>query len=191
MADGSTARRRAADGERVEVSGTFDCLPVESSRYVRKGHEVFTVGFPNVGLQGFAPKLSMGIVASLSGARDDFRSFQISNPIQPGNSGGALLDDKGNVIGVVTAKLSQAAAVATTGTLAENVNYAVKSSFLLGFRGHARGDGQTPATSNKGTEIIGGFSLCGKSHGAGTGLLTWWSEAFSCAGAKRRRGLRR
>lgn len=133
MADGSTARRRAADGERVEVSGTFDSLPVESSRYVRKGHEVFTVGFPNVGLQGFAPKLSMGIIASLSGARDDFRSFQISNPIQPGNSGGALLDDKGNVIGVVTAKLSQAAAVATTGTLAENVNYAVKSSFLLGF----------------------------------------------------------
>ena len=53
-----------------------------------------------------------------------------------------------------------------------------------------QGDGQAPATSNQGTEIIRGFSRCGKSHGAGTGLLTWWSEAFSCAGAKRRRGLR-
>ncbi len=52
-------------------------------------------------------------------------------PIQPGNSGGALVDERGNVIGVVVAKLSQHAALATSGQLAENVNYAVKSSFLL------------------------------------------------------------
>ncbi len=53
--------------------------------------------------------------------------------LQPGNSGGALVDARGNVVGVVVAKLSQRAALATTGTLAENVNYAVKSSFLLSF----------------------------------------------------------
>src|SRR6266567_3951509 len=52
-------------------------------------------------------------------------------PFQPGNSGGALVDERGNVIGVVVAKLSQHAALATSGQLAENVNYAVKSSFLL------------------------------------------------------------
>ena len=54
-------------------------------------------------------------------------------PIQPGNSSGALVDERGNVIGVVVAKLSQRAALATSGALAENVNYAVKSSYLLSF----------------------------------------------------------
>ena len=91
------------------------------------------MGFPNVGLQGFAPKLAKGEIASLAGAQDDARHFQISAPIQPGNSGGALVDERGNVIGVVVAKLSQRAALATSGALAENVNYAVKSSYLLSF----------------------------------------------------------
>jgi hypothetical protein len=49
-------------------------------------------GFPDIGLQGFAPKLAKGEIASLSGASDDPRYFQISVPVQPGNSGGALVD---------------------------------------------------------------------------------------------------
>ncbi len=100
---------------------------------MRLGSTAATVGFPNVGLQGFAPKLAKGEIASLSGVQDDARHFQISVPVQPGNSGGALVDDRGNVIGVIMAELSQKAALATTGTLAENVNYAVKSSYLLSF----------------------------------------------------------
>lgn len=123
----------ATDLAVLKVSGAFSALPVESSRWTRLGDEAFTVGFPNIGLQGFSPKLAEGSISSLSGARDDVRSFQISNPIQPGNSGGALLDGRGNVIGVVNAKLSQDVAIKTTGTLVENVNYAIKSSFLLGF----------------------------------------------------------
>jgi len=99
---------------------------------VRLGATAATVGFPNTGLQGFAPKLARGEI-SLAGAQDDARHFQISAPIQPGNSGGALVDERGNVIGVVVAKLSQQAALATSGALAENVNYAVKSSYLLSF----------------------------------------------------------
>ena len=53
--------------------------------------------------------------------------------MQPGNSGGALVDERGNVVGVVSAKLNARAALAASGALPENVNYAVKSSFLLGF----------------------------------------------------------
>jgi serine protease Do len=51
---------------------------------------VATIGFPDIGLQGFAPKLAKGEIASLSGAADDPRNFQISVPVQPGNSGGAF-----------------------------------------------------------------------------------------------------
>ena len=84
-------------------------------------------------MQGFAPKFAKGEIASLSGAQDDLRYFQISVPLQPGNSGGALVDELGNVVGVVSAKLSARAALSTSGALPENVNYAVKSSFLLSF----------------------------------------------------------
>ena len=89
--------------------------------------------FPDIGLQGFAPKLAKGEIASLSGTGDDPRYFQISAPVQPGNSGGALVDERGNVVGIVSAKLDAGAALAASGALPENVNYAVKSSLLLSF----------------------------------------------------------
>jgi TPR repeat protein len=117
----------------LKVAGTFEALPVVSSRSARLGATVATVGFPNVGLQGFEPKLSKGDISSLAGIQDDVRFFQISVPVQPGNSGGALVDVKGNVVGVVSAQLSQKAALESTGTLAQSVNYAVKSSYLLSF----------------------------------------------------------
>ena len=117
----------------LKAEGRFAALPVVASRAMRLGSTVATVGFPNVGLQGFAPKLAKGEVASLSGAGDDARYFQISVPVQPGNSGGALVEEHGNVVGVVSAKLSAKAALAASGALPENVNYAVKSSFLLSF----------------------------------------------------------
>jgi len=117
----------------LKAEGKFTPLPVATSRTARLGNTVATVGFPNIGLQGFAPKLAKGEIASLSGASDDPRYFQISVPVQPGNSGGALVDERGNVVGVVSAKLSARAALATSGALPENVNYAVKSSYLLSF----------------------------------------------------------
>jgi len=117
----------------LKAEGRFAALPVAASRGVKLGGTVATVGFPNIGLQGFAPKLAKGEIASLSGAEDDTRYFQISVPVQPGNSGGALVDERGNVVGVVSAKLSARAALASSGALPENVNYAVKSSYLLSF----------------------------------------------------------
>ena len=98
---------------------------------VKLGQTAATVGFPNIELQGISPKLSKGEISSLAGLQDDPDSFQISLPVQPGNSGGALFDESGNVIGVVNARINQAAAFATTGTHAENVNYAIKSGVLL------------------------------------------------------------
>ncbi len=117
----------------LKADGRFAPLPIAASRTVNLGGTVATVGFPDIGLQGFAPKLAKGEIASLSGAGDDPRYFQISVPVQPGNSGGALVDERGNVIGIVSAKLDAGAALAASGALPENVNYAVKSSLLLSF----------------------------------------------------------
>jgi TPR repeat protein len=117
----------------LKAEGKFAALPIVSSRTMRLGGSVVTVGFPNIGLQGFAPKFARGEIGSLSGPQDDARFFQISVPVQPGNSGGALVDERGNVVGIVSAKLSAQAALSTSGQLPENVNYAVKSSFLLSF----------------------------------------------------------
>ncbi len=117
----------------LKATGKFSPLPIAASRAVRLGSTVATIGFPDPTLQGFAPKLAKGEIAALSGAGDSPRYFQISVPVQPGNSGGALVDEHGNVVGVVSAKLSASVALAISGALPENVNYAVKSSFLLSF----------------------------------------------------------
>jgi len=117
----------------LKAVGRFAPLPIATSRGAKLGSTVATVGFPSIGLQGFSPKLAKGEIASLSGAGDDPRYFQISVPVQPGNSGGALVDAHGNVVGIVAAKLSAQAALDATGQLPENVNYAVKSSLLLSF----------------------------------------------------------
>ena len=114
----------------LKAEGKFNALPVTPSRVMKLGSTVVSVGFPNIDLQGFAPKFARGEIASLSGPQDDPRFFQISVPLQPGNSGGALVDEHADVIRVVSAKLSAAATLKVTGALPENVNYAVKSKLL-------------------------------------------------------------
>ena len=134
MVDAKVAQVDAAnDLALLKAEGHFAALPVASSRGMALGGTVATVGFPDPGLQGFSPKLAKGEIAALAGAADDARYFQISVPVQPGNSGGALVDERGNVVGIVSAKLDASAALAASGALPENVNYAVKSSFLLSF----------------------------------------------------------
>jgi len=117
----------------LKAEGKFSPLPIVASGAVKLGGTVATVGFPNIEMQGFSPKLTKGEISSLNGVQDDPRYFQISVPVQPGNSGSALVDAHGNVVGIVSAKLNVAAALAVSGELPENVNYAVKSSLLLKF----------------------------------------------------------
>ncbi len=112
------------------AGGNYVALPVAPSRAIRLGQPVATIGFPNIGIQGFSPKLTRGEISSINGAGDDPRNWQISVPVQPGNSGGPLLDENGNLIGVVLAKLGLKAAE-VTGDLPQNVGYAVKSVYAL------------------------------------------------------------
>ena len=112
------------------AGGSYPALSVAASRTVRLGQTVATIGFPNIEIQGFSPKVTRGEISSLNGIGDDPRAWQISVPVQIGNSGGPLLDENGNLVGVVVAKLGMAAARAT-GDLPQNVSYAVKSAYAL------------------------------------------------------------
>jgi S1-C subfamily serine protease len=79
-------------------------LPLAQSK-ARLGASVFTVGFPRVDFMGREPKLSVGVISGESGLRDDPESLQTTVSIQPGNSGGPLLNMKGEVIGLVKSML--------------------------------------------------------------------------------------
>jgi len=90
------------------------------------GDPVFTLGYPNVIIQGTEPKYTEGTISSLTGVGNNPRWFQISLPVQPGNSGGPLVDEHGQVVGIVNARLDDFKALATSGVLPQNVNYAIK-----------------------------------------------------------------
>jgi len=101
---------------------------------VRRGDTVVTYGFPLSGLLSSGPTLTSGDISALSGLRDNPLHFQISAPVQPGNSGGPLLDSQGNIVGVVTSKLNAAkVAQMTGGDIPQNINFAVKGSEALAF----------------------------------------------------------
>ena len=117
----------------LKVEGRFDPLPLTYSRSITLGHPVFTIGYPNTQVQGVQQKYTKGTISSLGGIKDDSRQFQISVPIQPGNSGGPLVDQQGNVVGVVVGRLRDIRVLKQSGSLPQNVGYAVKSSFALAF----------------------------------------------------------
>jgi hypothetical protein len=127
----------------LKAEGRFAALPVVASRAVRLGSTVATVGFPNVGLQGFAPKLARGEIAALSGAQDDARYFQISvgERDRPGRchrrpADGSWAHGFQNSRVLVVRSIWSAGRRPVRARRArspENVNYAVKSSFLLSF----------------------------------------------------------
>ncbi|MCW1912305.1 trypsin-like peptidase domain-containing protein [Luteolibacter sp. GHJ8] len=92
------------------------------------GRTVFTVGYPNPMIQGVEAKFTDGRVSAASGFEDSKDSYQITVPIQQGNSGGALVDfETGWVVGVINAKLLNRA-----GASADNVSYAIKGKLLSG-----------------------------------------------------------
>jgi len=114
----------------LRCKGQFTAARVANSKDIRLGRSIFTIGFPQVDLQGFSPKLTKGEISSLAGMRDDPRHWQISAPIQPGNSGGPLFDNNGDIIGIVVSKLDEIAVATQTGNLTQNVNYALKSAYI-------------------------------------------------------------
>lgn len=123
---------------RVSGAGGIPALALASEE-ARVGAEVFTIGFPHTGVMGVKPKLTDGVISSQTGMQDDPTTYQISVPVQAGNSGGPLLDARGYVVGVVASKLSASAMQRATRDVTQNVNYAVKISFVRELARNASG----------------------------------------------------
>jgi Trypsin-like peptidase domain len=100
---------------------------------LRPGDDIIVFGFPLVSQLASAGNLTRGSVTAMWGLRDDARYFQMSAPIQLGNSGGPVLNQSGRVTGVVTYKLNAARELKTTGDISQNVNFALKNSLLRAF----------------------------------------------------------
>lgn len=106
------------DDYRFTSAGTIPFTIKQSLAGV--GENVFVLGYPLRSTMGDEIKLTNGIVSARTGFQGDITMYQISAPVQPGNSGGPLFDSQGNLIGIINAKHCGA----------ESASYAVKASYL-------------------------------------------------------------
>jgi S1-C subfamily serine protease len=123
---------------------------------VRPGDDVVAVGFPLAGLLADQANVSTGSVNALAGLYNDLHLLQMSTPVQPGSSGGALLDASGNVVGVVVTKLNAKVVAEETGDIPQNVNFAVKASVAREFlREHNVAFHTAPSTTPRSNADVG------------------------------------
>ena len=149
-----TSSSATTDLALLEVSGdlgTESFLRLSPQRVSSLGDRVFTIGYPMPSLLGTDPKYTDGTVSALFGPGGDASFLQISVPVQPGNSGGPLVNDEGDVVGVVVASAAAPAFFQATGNLPQNINWAVKSVYASALFEPPRA-GATPAA--EGDDVI-------------------------------------
>lgn len=137
------------------LKGPVSCapLPLATADAVDKGSEVLTLGFPLVGMQGQEQKATFGRINAFSGVGGDVRYFQIDVPVQPGNSGGPLLSKQGEVVGIVSATLSQKETISRAGIIAQNVNYAIKVDYAFPLLTSVKSNRVVPTDSRRELDI--------------------------------------
>ena len=140
---------QATDAELIASDATNDLAVIKGSlpnlqpvhfrqsthgaKDIRAADTVVVLGFPYAGLLATTPQTTTGTVTALAGIKDDSRFLQISAPIQPGNSGGPLFDRSGNVVGAVVAFLDPIVMAKETGSIPQNINFAIKTGIIREF----------------------------------------------------------
>lgn len=110
--------------------GVSSFLKIGNAKNLNLGDKVFTIGYPVIGVLGEEPKYTEGTISSLSGIKDEDSLLQISVPIQLGNSGGPLVSENGDVVGLITSTAAFEHFVLTSGSLPQNVNWAIKADYI-------------------------------------------------------------
>ena len=111
-----------------------DFEPVRITNQVtRLGEEVVALGYPLRGVLGDGLNVTTGTISALSGLGNDSTKLQFTAAIQPGNSGGALVDRTGALVGVVASKLSDMIAINDGGFVPQGVNFAIRKEIAIAF----------------------------------------------------------
>lgn len=157
-----SARVKASDAKRdlalisAEASPSGAPAVLAWRREARLGEQVAIFGFPYLGALASSGTFTRGDVTALAGIADNNAHFQLSAPVQPGNSGGPVVDDRGQVVGVVVAKLNALAVARVSRDIPQNVNFAIKSAEALSFM---EANGVTASVANAGTKTLSGPDL--------------------------------
>jgi S1-C subfamily serine protease len=114
-------------------ASSFKTFAKIRDRGIHSGDSVVAIGFPYHGYLTSDFTVTTGIVSALSGVMNDTRFLQISAAIQPGNSGGPVLDTSGEVVAVVSRKLDVLKIARYTGSIPENISFAIKTGALRDF----------------------------------------------------------
>ncbi len=124
-------------------------------RGARIGDKVVAAGYPLRGLLGSGLNVTFGNVSSLTGIGNDSRLYQISAPVNSGNSGGPLIDESGHIVGIVTSKINALRTAKATGDIPQGANFAIKGSIMQIFLDLNNIDYQTaPSRLPKSSSII-------------------------------------
>ncbi len=114
---------------KIDADDVVTTAVFRSGPRVQRGETVVVAGFPLQGTLSSSGNITVGTISALVGYNDDIREYQFTAPIQPGNSGGPLLDESGHVVGVVSSEL----AAGSFDLLPQNVNFAIKTQLALAF----------------------------------------------------------
>jgi serine protease Do len=130
-------------------------LPLRFSSPIWLGEAIMAAGYPLMDLLGADLKVSTGNVSGLTGSHGDVARFQFTAPIGSGSSGGAIIDEFGNLIGVTAASLAHGN-IRDRGSISENVNFGVKASLVYEMLAAAGIDLPTTplATENVRREVV-------------------------------------
>ena len=119
----------------LQVPGTVNAAAAINAdpAKLRQGDDIVVFGFPLNAMLSSGGNLTPGIVSAITGLGNNSNQIQITAPIQPGSSGSPVLNKKGEVVGVASMKLSDSKMAKATGSVGQNVNFAISGQTLKAF----------------------------------------------------------
>ena len=134
----SSTKMTTADTKSLISKLGITIVPLESDGLLRSedaelGERVLVAGYPYGDIFSNTIKVTGGMVSANRGFGDDTGQFQMDAAVQPGNSGGPIYDENGNIVGVVVSQLNKMKFAKATGSMPENVNFGIKASTVRQF----------------------------------------------------------